>query len=151
MILHTVGDEVTVEQLAAEMVDMSMSKRESVCSILNGIPLVTYPNDTRTREVKIKNLTLAFMDSFLRSQMRDYSVPENDPRFDPKFRCEICETTSSRAQMLEEMLAALANLARQKMPEDKEIVALTGAATTILMGSAFLENMATSLRSLLKP
>jgi len=151
MILHTAGEEVTVEQLAAEMVDIAKRRRESVCAVFKGIPLVTYSNDTRTRAEKIENLTLAFLDSFLRSQMSNYPVPENDPRFDPKFRCENCEISASREKVLREMLEALTSLARQKMPKDEEIVAMAKAATTVLMGTALQKEMVESIGKMLKP
>jgi tryptophan synthase alpha subunit len=48
--------------------------------------------------------------------------------------------------MLEEMLAALAVMARQKMPDDEEIAAVARAATTIIMGSALQEMIAEQLR-----
>ena len=154
MILHTSGDNVSVDRLAAEMVDLSTHRRESVCSVLKGIPLVTYPNDVRTRAERIKSLSLSFMDSFLRSQMVTYPIPAGQPcdtRFDPQFRCESCEAAAARAQMLEEMLAALTGMARQKLPDDEEIAAMASAATTILMGSALQEKMAEKLRKLIRP
>lgn len=153
MILYTAIKSITVERLAAEMVDLSMDRRESICAIREGIPLVTYPNDARERGTRIKNLVLAFMDSYLRSQMISYPIPAGQPcdtRFDPQFRCGICEISSSRAKMLEETLAALSNLIRRKMPEDKEIVDMADVITTILMGSSFGE-MATSIGKRLKP
>lgn len=154
MILHTASENATVEGLAAEMVRLSMDRRESVCSIYEGIPLVTYPNDARSRAERIKNITLSFMDGLLRSKMVAYPIPAGQPcdtRFDPQFRCESCEAAAARAQMLEEMLAALAGMARQKLPDDEEIAAMTSAATTILMGSALQEKMAEKLRKLIRP
>lgn len=154
MILHTASENATVEQLAAEMVSVSMDKRESVCSVYVGIPLVTYPNDTRSREERRRNLVQSFMDGFLRSKMVAYPIPAGQPcdtRFDPQFRCDLCEAAVARAQMLEEMLAALAGMARQKLPDDEEIAAMTSAATTILMGSALQEKMAEKLRKLIRP
>lgn len=154
MILHTTGDNVSVDRLVAEMVDLSTHRRESVCSVLKGIPLVTYPNDVRTRAERIKSLSLSFMASFLRSQMVTYPIPAGQPcdtRFDPQFRCESCEAAAARSQMLEEMLAALASLARHKMPEDGEIVSMANAAATILTASALQEKMADHLRKLGRP
>ena len=154
MILHTASEKATVEELAAEMVRLSMDRRESVCAVYMGHPLVTYPNDTRTREERRKNLVQSFMDSYLRSQMITYPIPAGQPcdtRFDPQFRCEICEAAAARAQMLEEMLTALAGMVRLKMPDDEEIVAMAGAAATVLMGSALQEKMAEKLRKLIRP
>ena len=153
MILHTANDNVTVEQLAAEMVRLSMDRRESVCAVHKGIPLVTYPNDVRTREERIKLLTMSFMDSFLRSQMITYPIPAGqsyDTRFDPKFGCKLCEINECRERVLRETLDALAKLARKKMPGDEEILMLSSAAITVLEGTSLQKHMADSLGKLLR-
>ena len=140
-----------IERTAARLVEASMARRSSVCAVVEGIPLVTYPNDCRTPRERIRNLVLAFSDGWMRSQMENDSIQEIDTRFDPRFRCPICEIGEPRERALREMLEILASLVRRKLPDDDEAVALAAAAATILQGTALQRDMAEGLRKLPTP
>jgi hypothetical protein len=153
MILYTFKDcwFDDVERVAARMVEFSMAAKTSACAIIKGIPLVTYPNDCRTPGERIKNLVLAFSDGWVRSQMKNDPLPEPDTRFDPRFECEICKISAAREEVLREILAALASVAREKLPGDGEIAALASAADTILRTTKDQRDMVEQFRELLKP
>jgi len=153
MILCTFEDDRPrdIERTAARMVEASMASRSSVCSIIEGIPLVTYPNDCRTTEERIKNLVLAHADGWVRSRMKAEPLAKPDTRFDPKFKCDICMIIASREEVLREALAALADVARKKLPDDEEIAAMASAADTILQTTKDQRNMVRQFEELLKP
>ena len=129
MILCTFEDDRPgdIEWTAAKMVEASMASRSSVCAIVGGIPLVTYPNDCRTLQERIENLILAHADGWVRSRMKADPPAKPDTRFDPKFKCDICMISASREEVLREALAALADVSRKKLPDDEEIAAMASA------------------------
>jgi len=159
MILCTFEDDqpMGVEQAAARMVEIAVASRSSVCAIIGGIPLVTYPNDCRTPQERIENLVLAHADGWVRlrgwslSRMRAAPPAKPDTRFDPKFKCDICMISASREEVLREALAALADVARKKLPDDEEIAAMASAADTILQTTKDQRNMVRQFEELLKP
>ena len=145
------GDLEDIERIAIGMVETSMASRSSVCSVVGGIPLVTYPNDRRDSKERVKNLVLAFADGWMRSQMENDSIQEIDSRFDPQFECQICKIGEQRERVLGEALAALAGLARRKLPGDDEISALATASDLILKSArdqgAMVKNLGEMLKS----
>jgi hypothetical protein len=153
MILCTFQDDwaMDIDAAAAKMVAVSMERRSSVCAIIKGIPLVTYPNDCRTPKERIKNLVFAFTDGWLRSQMENDSNQTIDARFDPRFDCRLCRIGACREAVLGETLAALAGLAMKKMPNDEEIASLASAASTILQSTNEQRNMVEQFGKMLKP
>jgi hypothetical protein len=153
MILCTFEDDrpMGVEQAAARMVEISMASKSSVCAIVGGIPLVTYPNDCRPLQERIENLVLAHADGWVRSRMKAEPLAKPDTRFDPKFKCDICMISASREEVLREALAALADVARKKLPDDGEIAAMASAADTILQTTKDQRNMVRQFEELLKP
>jgi hypothetical protein len=141
----------SIERVAANMVEQSMLKRESVCSIFCGIPLVTYPYDRRPPPERIKNLILAFTDGWMRSKLRDPLLLDRDTRFDPKFDCEICAINASRERVLRETLATLSILAMEKLPDDEEIAVVVSASATLLQLTEDHRSMVEKFREILKP
>jgi hypothetical protein len=150
MILHVPNEDESIERIATMMVDLSMSRKESVCVIFCGIPLVTYPNDRRPPPERIKNLVLAFADGWMRSKMRDPPLLVSDTRFDPKFDCEICGISSSRERVLRQTLAILAILALEKLPGDDEIKVVASTAATILQLAEGQKSMVETFRRILE-
>ena len=140
-----------IERAAARMVEVSMTSRSSVCAVINGIPLVTYPNDCRTPKERIENLALAFFDGWLRSQMENDSIQAIDTRFDPRFECQICRINEHRERVLRETLAALASMVLRKLPDDEEIAALASATATILKETEEQRAMVKQIGKLIKP
>ena len=154
MILYYTGKDErprNIDRLAAEMVDVSMSRKESVCAILQGVPLVTYPNDIRSRPDKIGNITRAFMDGWVRSQMTNIPVLEHDTRFDPKFECEICKLSSVREETLRQILRAFTNLAQKKLPRDEDVTIICSTVELILRTTGDQREIVEKFREILKP
>ena len=146
--------EITTEQFGCGLDGVLRNRQNSLAGILNGVDYdewKTTANPYLEHSYSVDDLSGKAANKADLQEELGLPVNPSIPLFGTISRLADQKGLEIQLGALEEMLAALANLARQKMPEDKEIVALTGAATTILMGSAFLENMATSLRSLLKP
>jgi hypothetical protein len=153
MILCTFKDDWSrdIGRTAARMVEVAVASKSSVCSIIEGIPLVTYPNDCRPPGERIKNLVLAHADGWVRSRMVNNPPAKPDTRFDPKFKCDACEISASREAVLRETLAAFMGVVRRKLPGDGEIEALASAAATILQETKNQRDMTERFQELLKP
>ena len=153
MILCTFKDDrpTVVERTAARMVEIAVASKSSVCAIVGGIPLVTYPNDCRTPQERIENLILAHADGWVRSRMRAAPPAKPDTRFDPRFECDACKIGSAREEVLRTALLALTTLARRKLPGDEEISALASAAIIILQSTEIQRELVKQFEALLKP
>jgi len=151
MMLYAFEDERDdIVRVAAKMVEVSMSSRSSVCSVVKGIPLVTYPNDCRTPRERIENLVLAFTDGWMRSQMANDCIQAIDTRFDPRFECQDCKAAECREEMLYDALSALTT-ALGKSPNSRDIAFRTSAAAMILQTVKEQRAQAEQIKKALKP
>ena len=145
MILLTIDDSHDILTVATQMVDLSIIRQDSVNAVYHGIPLVTYPNDIRSREERISLLAFTVSSNWLPPGV---TMPPNevyDSRFDPKFECEFCTVNASREMALKVLLKAVANLLKKRFPDDPEIGGLITSIDTVIQSASFQQQIADRL------
>jgi len=145
MILLVPDKDDDITKVASQMVDLSIARKDSVNAVCQGVPLVTYPNDIRSREDRIKLLTLAFAASW---PLPGVVMPPNevyDHRFDPKFECEFCSLGAARETALKALLKAVTDLLKKRFPDDPEIGGLITSIDTVIQSASFQQQIADRL------
>ena len=145
MILLVPDENDDITAVAAQMVDLSIARKNSVNAVCQGVPLVTYPNDIRNREDRINLLELSFASSW---PLPGVVMPPNevyDHRFDPRFECEFCSLSVARETALKVLLKAVTDLLKKRFPDDPEIGGLITSIDTVVQSASFQQQIADRL------